>query len=103
MPGTTPIAEEIGAGAAPPELPAAPSPKTSEPWWKRVLTARSPDKPIEAYRQHPWNWDGSEPVGRLIRGMTGILGNLDFAIADVFIGLAQLTFRRPGGGPPASA
>lgn len=78
-------------------------PVAEEPWWKRLLTAETGEGEIDAYRSHPLNWDGSLEVARLLRGLTGMLGNLRLAIVDVAFAIVKLATRRgaaAGAGEP---
>ena len=39
---------------------------------------------------------------RIIRGVTGLLGNLNLAIVDIFMGLLQFLFERRNAAPGAN-
>lgn len=79
------------------------------PSWLDWLKSEPGPGDVESYRQHPLNWDGSYEVGQVLRGMTGLLGNLRLAVVDLLIGGLRLLSRRPpappagGGGPVAGA
>jgi hypothetical protein len=73
-----------------------------------LLTAKTGDGPIEAYLDHPLNFNGSKPVAQMLRCFTGLFGALDYALVD--IGMGALNFMRgrkpaapaspfPGAGP----
>jgi hypothetical protein len=53
------------------------------------LLSISPEKPIEEYINHPLNYDSKTSTGRIIRGMEGILGALNYAIVDMILGLVE--------------
>lgn len=46
---------------------------------------------LEEYKTHPLNWNGSKPVARIIRGFSGLLGELNFAVIDIIIGFFELS------------
>lgn len=41
------------------------------------------------YMEHPFNFNNSEAMARIIRGLTGIVGELRLAIIDILIGSYQ--------------
>lgn len=53
------------------------------------LKSKSPAKDLPEYEGHPLDFDGSDSTRRLIRGIEGLLGSTDYALADVVIGIAQ--------------
>lgn len=53
------------------------------------LKSKSPQKELEDYQGHTLDFDGSESTRRLIRGIEGLLGEANYAIADLVIGFAQ--------------
>ena len=59
------------------------------PLWKRTLFAQSTDKPLVEYLSHPLNFDSRESTSRIIKGLEGIIGNLDVALVDIIVGFAQ--------------
>ena len=55
-----------------------------------ILTKESPKKDIDPhYIQHPMNFRNSNGLGRMIRGLEGGLGSLNYWPLDVTIGLLQ--------------
>lgn len=48
---------------------------------------------IEEYISHPLNFNRSAAVARILRGLTGMMGSLRFAIIDIIMGL--LEFKKP--------
>jgi len=64
--------------------------KTEEkPLWYKVLKSKTGKGVVEEYTGHPLNWDNSYTTARIIRGLTGMMGSLDYAIVDVAIGIIQ--------------
>lgn len=53
------------------------------------LKSKSPEKKLEQYQGHTLDFDGSESTRRLIRGLEGLLGATNYALADLVIGVAQ--------------
>jgi hypothetical protein len=51
---------------------------------------------LEDYKNHPLNWNNSKPVARIIRGFTGLLGELNFAVVDILIGFFEITNKKKG-------
>ena len=47
----------------------------------------SPSKSVDSYQSHPLNYDGDESTSRIIRGASGLLGNLDKASVDILVGV----------------
>jgi hypothetical protein len=41
---------------------------------------------IEDYLDSPLNFNSSRSMARIIRGLSGMLGSLDLAIVDIFVG-----------------
>ncbi len=55
--------------------------------------------PVSDYMEHPLNFARSSWLARVIRGLTGLAGDLNFAIMDVALGLLE----RGGGGKDATS
>lgn len=66
--------------APPPEASTAPSIDLS------FLTAKTGSGSIEDYILHPLNFGGSRGMAQILRGCTGIAGDLDLALIDIVIG-----------------
>lgn len=98
MPGVT-IADELDREELETEAHLT-EPERSSPGWVEWLKSEPGPGEVESYLSHPLNWDGSLPVARLLRGLTGLAGNLRLAIVDLVVGSLQLVSRRPPG-PPA--
>ena len=70
------------------------------PGW---VTAKSPDEPVEKYINHPLNLPRSPGLARALRGLTGILGSLEYALIDVLIGLVSFVKERMPSEPPGAS
>ena len=79
-------AAEAAAGAIPEE--AAPAGRIPVPDFSFLLSPTGPG-PIEEYTDHPLNYDRSSSTARILRGLTGIAGSLDYAIIDIGLGLIE--------------
>jgi hypothetical protein len=62
------------------------------------LKAKSPDEPIENYINHPLNFARSTGLAQALRGATGIIGDLRYAIVDVIVGLLKFANEKRGQG-----
>lgn len=58
------------------------------------LLAKTGDGSIESYIDHPLNFSRSKGLAQIIRGATGLVGELDLAIVD--IGLGAFNMMREG-------
>jgi len=76
------------------------TPKGAEPetapdsTWEKVIKAPTGAGGIDDYIGHPLNLNNSPALAKIIRGLTGILGNLDLAIVDIVMGMIQLVLDR---------
>jgi len=59
----------------------------------KIFNAPSPKKKVEEYLNHPLNFDQEISTGRIIRGVEGIIGNLDRAMVDVILGVIEKVFK----------
>lgn len=50
------------------------------------LMAKTGDGSISDYINHPLNFSSSKGVAQVLRGFTGLVGELDLAIVDIAIG-----------------
>lgn len=64
--------------------------KKSEMFGK-LLTAETGEGSIGDYLEHPLNFNNSKGLAQTIRGITGIVGNLNLAIVDVVFGLLRFS------------
>lgn len=53
------------------------------------LAAPTGDGPVEEYIEHPLNFDKKKSTARILRGCTGICGNLDYALIDIALGVIE--------------
>jgi len=58
------------------------------------LKARTGPGPIEDYIDHPFNPSGSPGIAQILRGCTGLAGDLDLAIIDIAIGAFNFSRER---------
>jgi hypothetical protein len=61
------------------------------PAWLKAPTG---DGTVESYQVHVLNFNGSMGMARVIRGLTGMFGSLNFAVVDVLIGILDLSKER---------
>lgn len=50
------------------------------------LKAETGQGDLAEYKDHPLNWNRSKGVARMIRGCTGLFGQLNMAVIDILIG-----------------
>ena len=67
-----------------------------------MLKSETGEGDLSEYLRHPLNYNGSNSLARIIRGVTGLLGNLNLAIVDIFMGLLQFLFERRNAAPGAN-
>ena len=51
-----------------------------------LLKKPTGDGQLEDYLNHPLNVSSSAGLAQVIRGLTGLLGSLDFAVVDIVLG-----------------
>jgi hypothetical protein len=51
-----------------------------------MLKSETGEGTIESYKNHPLNGKNNNSISQIIRGLTGILGSLNFGILDVILG-----------------
>ena len=54
------------------------------------LKAKTGSGSVEDYMQHPLNFKNSQGAAQMIRGFTGMLGDLDLALVDITLGAFEL-------------
>jgi hypothetical protein len=98
-----PMNEEINQVPFTPGVPGADfEPMIEEPLVKRSFIdfekfkAQTGQGDLSEYKNHPLNWNQSKPVARIIRGFTGLLGELNFAVVDILIGFFEMTSKKKG-------
>lgn len=62
----------------------------------RVLTAETGAGDVQSYVNHPINYNGSQGLAQLIRGLSGVFGNLNLAVIDIAIGAMRFGKERGG-------
>ncbi len=50
------------------------------------LRSETGEGSVEDYVEHPMNFNKSKSVARMLRGLTGIMGNLRLAVIDIVMG-----------------
>jgi|GEM_PF-2650180 len=55
-----------------------------------VLFSPTGPGPVSDYYDHPFNINESKGVARIIRGLTGIAGDLNYAIVDITLGAVEV-------------
>jgi hypothetical protein len=59
--------------------------------FSKILTAETGEGSIEDYIDHPMNFKKSEGLAQILRGFTGIIGNLKLAIIDIVFGALRFS------------
>lgn len=97
------IEEELEQPAAETALPAQAAPAPAKPAFDLLGWLKSPtgEGDVSTYMQHPLNFLRTEGNAQLIRGLTGLLGNLNLAIVDIVLGGMRIVTetKRAGHGP----
>lgn len=90
-----------GADATEPTEPVA----TQPGWLSRIMTADTGEGEVEDYLDHPLNFNKSRWLARILRGLTGMFGNLRKALVDIGVGsiegLNEARKARAAAGPDA--
>lgn len=96
MPTLADLAKDLpSADGSPQSAPTTTQEKKPEiPSILRFLKVKSPDTPLESYKNHPLNFLKSEGLGQVIRGFEGLFGELKYAIVDIVIGGIRLFFEK---------
>lgn len=79
------IADNIGVIPEPQQLKAE-NPTIKESFFQKIFDVPTGKGSVEEYDNHPLNFTGTRGMSRILRGLTGILGDLDKAIVDIIIG-----------------
>jgi hypothetical protein len=58
----------------------------SESWIMKMLKSETGEGTIQSYSNHPLNTKNNDYISQIIRGLTGMLGSLNFAILDIILG-----------------
>jgi hypothetical protein len=82
------IAEELEGGSETLENFSEPVQYVQDdrPSFIELLKTPTGEGTIEEYLIHPLNFNESKGMARVLRGLTGFLGNINLAIADIIIG-----------------
>ena len=87
------IEQELGLGG---ELPPQQPRSQVQPPGKNILDIlKGPTGPgaIDDYIDHPMNFNKSQEVAQLLRGFTGLAGDLKLAIIDIVFGIGRMIMR----------
>lgn len=84
-----PTIDEAISGAAAPEENAQQEaeviqPRVGIPEWMKAKTGGGA---VTEYLDHPMNFNKSPHLAKIIRGLSGIMGSLDYALVDIVMGL----------------
>lgn len=74
--------------AAPEDFEDAPGVSFTMPDLSFLLAKTGPGA-VEEYIDHPLNFDGMKSTARILRGLTGIAGELDYALIDIGLGCLE--------------
>lgn len=64
--------------------------------FSRIMTAETGTGSIGDYLEHPMNFNKSQGLAQILRGLTGIVGNLNLAVIDVVLGALRFSKERKG-------
>lgn len=64
---------------------------------KKVFASETGTGAIGDYIEHPLNFNKSRSMAQILRGLTGIIGNLNLAVVDVFVGVLNFSKERKAG------
>jgi len=53
------------------------------------LKAPTGEGSVEEYLEHPLNFDKKKSTARIIRGLTGLFGMLNYALIDITLGIIE--------------
>lgn len=71
-------------------------PSRANEMFNKVLTAETGDGSIGDYIDHPMNFNKSQGLAQILRGLTGMVGNLNLAIIDVVMGALRFSREKKG-------
>lgn len=55
-----------------------------------VLKTETGEGSVEDYLEHTLNFNSSKGMARVLRGLTGMMGSLNFALVDIVVGTLDL-------------
>lgn len=74
-------------------------PEVEKPKFKFDFLTETGEGSVEEYKDHILNFNKSKWLARILRGMTGIFGSLNYALLDIVIGIFEgLNERKKMGG-----
>jgi hypothetical protein len=62
-----------------------------------LLKSPTGEGPIEDYINQPLNFDNSKGMAQVLRGLTGLLGSLNYAVIDIVLGTFAWAREKRGG------
>ena len=82
-------------GPSEPAYESQDEPRRGVPWYKRLLTAKTGAGTLASYAKHPLAGDDSPSWRlRLVRGITGLIGDTDLAVADLVMAMVEAAASR---------
>ena len=76
-----------------PDVVPAPEPAPAADFWT-IVKKPTGSGAVDDYLNHPLNFSQSAGLGQLIRGLTGLLGALDYAVVDIILGIFRVLMER---------
>lgn len=61
------------------------------------LKAQTGEGDISSYENHVLNFKKSPAIAKILRGLTGIVGGLNYAVVDIAIGMFEIMQDKKGG------
>lgn len=58
------------------------------------LTKPTGEGDVEDYLQHPMNWEKSMEVAQILRGFTGMFGDMALAVIDIIFGFFKFSTKK---------
>jgi len=55
-----------------------------------ILLSKTGPGSVDDYVDHPFNASESRGIARVLRGMTGLVGELDYAVVDITLGALEV-------------
>jgi hypothetical protein len=71
-----------------------PEPNRMNELFSRIFTAETGEGSIGEYIEHPMNFNKSYGLAQMLRGVTGIAGNLKLAVIDIGFGFLRFSKER---------
>lgn len=65
----------------------SPPPEEKAPDVWEILKKETGPGTVDSYLAHPLNVTGSNGLAQVLRGLTGLLGSLNYAVVDIIMGM----------------